>query len=97
MSEVEEYAVDRLLSKRVQAGVTQYEVQWTGFEETTWEPAENLNGTLAQDFEAAEMRKRTIRKRTMRKPEKGSVAQDFEGTDKKRKHDSVDLLSPDGK
>ena len=39
MSEEEEYDVDRLLSKRVQGGVTQYEVRWTGFEETTWEPA----------------------------------------------------------
>ena len=59
MPEEEEYNVDRLLSKRVRGGVTQYEVWWTGFDETTWEPAENLNGTLVQDFEAAN-RKRSI-------------------------------------
>ena len=81
MPEEEEYNVDRLLSKRVRGGVTQYEVRWTGFDETTWEPAENLNGTLVQDFEVAENLN-------------GTLVQDFEAANRKR---SIDLLSPDGK
>lgn len=32
------YEVDRLLNSRKRIGEIEYEVQWTGYEKTTWEP-----------------------------------------------------------
>ena len=53
-SEEEEYNVEKVVSKRLHGKVTQYEVKWEGYDETTWEPAKNLSGTLVEDFEAAQ-------------------------------------------
>ena len=45
--------MDQLLGKRVRGNVTQYEVKWEGYAETTWEPESNLNGSLVEDWEDA--------------------------------------------
>jgi hypothetical protein len=51
-SEEEEYEVETLLAKRVPepGGVPEYKVKWVGYDETSWEPAENINGTLVSQF-----------------------------------------------
>ena len=48
-----EYEVEAVLDKRILNGVTQYFVKWENYEETTWEPVDNLvNITdLIDDFE----------------------------------------------
>ena len=43
-SEEEEYEVEKILEKKKIRGKTYYKVQWVGYEETTWEPSENLEG-----------------------------------------------------
>ena len=47
------YEVEKIINKRKdRKGKEQYEVKWFGFEETTWEPKENLNCPQAlEDFE----------------------------------------------
>ena len=37
-----EYEVEAVLDKRILNGVTQYFVKWENYEETTWEPVDNL-------------------------------------------------------
>eukprot|EP01049_Picozoa_sp_SAG25_P007854 SAG25_NODE_666_length_6056_cov_2.690280_2_plen_250_part_00 len=70
----EEYEVERLLARRVHGGAVQYEVKWVGYDGTTWEPAEHINGTLVQDFDAAQERQ-TRAKGTEKEPKaKGAGA-----------------------
>jgi len=38
-----QWEVASILSERVIAGITRYEVKWVGYEETTFERVENLN------------------------------------------------------
>ncbi len=44
MSIKEEFAVERIVDKRLYNGVLQYKVKWVGYpvQDSTWEPAENL-------------------------------------------------------
>jgi hypothetical protein len=53
----EEYEVEKLLRKRVQGGVTQYEVKWAGYEDTTFEDAEGLPSDFVADFETQQQSK----------------------------------------
>jgi hypothetical protein len=49
-----EWAVESIVGKRRLDGHLQYEVRWTGFDETTWEPLDNLDNVanLIDKFEA---------------------------------------------
>ena len=38
----EEYKVEAILSKKVKRNGVQYRVKWKGYDETTWEPTNNL-------------------------------------------------------
>ena len=55
--EVEEYEVEKILDKRLMKGKLEYLVKWIGWEEGTWEPARNLDGSqnLIDIFEKAEL------------------------------------------
>ena len=55
--EVEEYEVEKILDKRLMKGKLEYLVKWIGWEEGTWEPAQNLDGSqnLIDIFEKAEL------------------------------------------
>ena len=44
--EEEEYEVDAILKKRVKKGKTEYFVRWKYYNDTTWEPEENLQNVL---------------------------------------------------
>ena len=48
-----EYEVESVLEKRILNGVTQYFVKWKDYEETTWEPVDNLANIvdLIEEFE----------------------------------------------
>ena len=54
-SEEEEYTVEAILDERKVQGITQYLVQWEGWDDaTTWEPASNFhegNAVLAEYLE----------------------------------------------
>ena len=41
----QEYEVERILNHRGKGSYLEYEVKWVGYEETTWEPAENLENS----------------------------------------------------
>ena len=55
--EEEEYEVEKILDKRLMKGKMEYLVKWIGWEEGTWEPAQNLDGSqnLIDIFEKAEL------------------------------------------
>ena len=44
--EEEEYEVEAVLKKRVKKGKTEYFVRWKYYNDTTWEPEENLQNVL---------------------------------------------------
>ena len=48
-----EYEVEAVLDKRTLYGVTQYFVKWKNYDETTWEPVDNLDNIvdLIEEFE----------------------------------------------
>ena len=48
-----EYEVEAVLDKRIFNGITQYFVKWEHYDETTWEPVDNLGNIrdLIEDFE----------------------------------------------
>lgn len=50
----EEYVVEMILDKRSSSGTLEYLVKWRGWEEGTWEPATNLEGSkkLLDKFES---------------------------------------------
>uniref|UniRef100_T1L3U7 Chromo domain-containing protein n=1 Tax=Tetranychus urticae TaxID=32264 RepID=T1L3U7_TETUR len=53
-SEEEEYAIEKILDRRVRSGVTEYYIKWKGYSESdnTWEPECNLNcPEMIQQFE----------------------------------------------
>ena len=47
-----EYAVERVIAKRLKAGKTEYYVKWLGYpsEENTWEPSRHIPTALLQRF-----------------------------------------------
>jgi len=47
-----EYEVDRIIGERMNGGVLENRVLWTGYEEATWEPQENLPAALVQHYRA---------------------------------------------
>ena len=51
--EEEEYEVDAILKKRIKKGKVEYFVRWKYYNDTTWEPEENLQNVLQMidDFE----------------------------------------------
>jgi len=51
--EDDEYEVEKILDKRRKKGIIQYLVKWLGYDETTWEPEENLENCrkLVEEFE----------------------------------------------
>merc|ERR1712032_61029 len=53
----EEYEVEKILDKRLMKGKLEYLVKWIGWDEGTWEPAQNLDGSqnLIDIFEKAEL------------------------------------------
>ena len=55
-AEDQEYDVERILSKRVKNGCTEYHVKWAGYDEkdATWEPASFVEGSreLVEEYEA---------------------------------------------
>ena len=55
--EEEEYEVEKILDKRLMKGKMEYLVKWIGWEEGTWEPAQNLDGSqnLIDLFEKDEL------------------------------------------
>ena len=55
--EVEEYEVEKILDKRLMKGKVEFLVKWIGWEEGTWEPVKNLEGSqnLIDIFEKAEL------------------------------------------
>ena len=54
----EEYKVKAILDKKVKRNGIQYRVKWKGYEETTWEPTNNLGRAkdAVKDFEQRNMR-----------------------------------------
>lgn len=63
----EEYDVDRLLDRRIQKGITEYKVRWSGYESSddTWETTKNLNcpvkfRNLRQNFESKPIKALTL-------------------------------------
>lgn len=45
MSSDTEYVVERIVTHTVdKSGTTKYKIKWKGYEETSWEPEENLTG-----------------------------------------------------
>ena len=47
----EVYDVERIVGRRVRNGRTEYEVKWTNYEETTWEPADNVELGAEEEVE----------------------------------------------
>ena len=49
----EEYEVDTILKKRIKKGKTEYFVRWKYYNDTTWEPEENLQNVrqMIEQFE----------------------------------------------
>jgi len=68
--EEEEYEVDAILKKRIKKGKVEYFVRWKYYNDTTWEPEENLQNVLQMidDFEKKESSMVTKEKKT-EKPE----------------------------
>eukprot|EP00128_Syssomonas_multiformis_P014775 Colp12_sorted_trinity150504_noHs@10719 len=60
--EEEEYVVEKVLSKRIRKGATEYLLKWKGYSdaEATWEPMEHCEGCndLIDAFEAEQNKKR---------------------------------------
>merc|ERR1712064_82155 len=52
-SEEEEYEVEKVIKKRTRKGKNEYFVKWKNYDETTWEPLENLENAknLIENFE----------------------------------------------
>jgi len=46
MPEHEEYEVEKVLKKRTRKGKKEYFVKWKNYDETTWEPMENLQNAI---------------------------------------------------
>ena len=42
VDDVEEYEVEQILDSRLHRGKLQFLVKWTGYDETTWEPATEI-------------------------------------------------------
>ena len=56
-----EYEIEKVLKKRLRKGKPEYFVKWKGYDETTWEPLENLKNakSLIDKFEQEQvMRKK---------------------------------------
>ncbi|KAI0992319.1 hypothetical protein K3495_g15867, partial [Podosphaera aphanis] len=53
--EPETYEVEAILDSRLRRNKIQYLVRWTGYEDTTWEPSDNLEGCkeLVSEFHAS--------------------------------------------
>ena len=51
--EEEEYEVDAILKKRIKKGKAEYFVRWKYYNDTTWEPEENLKNVkeMIEQFE----------------------------------------------
>ena len=56
----DEYKVERIFKKRISGGEPQYWVKWVGWNDAdnTWEPAENFDPQMLQDFEDWEARRK---------------------------------------
>ena len=57
------YLVDRLMACKTVNNVKHYKVKWTGYKETTWEPAGNIPDELIRDFHVRKTRRRRTRHR----------------------------------
>ena len=57
------YLVDRLMACKTVNNVKHYKVKWTGYKETTWEPAGNIPDELIRDFHLRKTRRRRTRHR----------------------------------
>ena len=53
-----EYEVEKVLQKRQRKGKSEYFVKWKDYDETTWEPPENLENakSLIDKFEQEQVR-----------------------------------------
>nr|CCA13918.1 chromodomain protein putative [Albugo laibachii Nc14] len=45
------YEVERILDRRLSHNCVKYLIQWVGYEEPTWEPAENISKDLIREFD----------------------------------------------
>ena len=76
-----EYVVRQIVAKCKKKGVVHYEVDWQGWEKTTWEPIANLVGcsSMLKEFEhAAELEAKAIREAAILKAYERKAAKDKE-------------------
>eukprot|EP01047_Picozoa_sp_COSAG01_P082952 COSAG01_NODE_17160_length_1173_cov_2.300745_2_plen_183_part_01 len=72
----EEWAVERIIEKRVlQGGEIKYCVKWVGFPDNTWEPSANFDPQLLHAFDAWEARKHKAVKEALATRAQAEMAQ----------------------